>query len=71
MNSKPPTPEWTTSSHSNNGGACVEIATNLTASHATVPVRDSKNPAGPQLAFPTHAFSAFLAGVRAGQLGDA
>ncbi|GAA4665334.1 DUF397 domain-containing protein [Streptomyces youssoufiensis] len=58
-------PRWTKSSHSSNGGECVEVATNL-AAHGTVPVRDSKNPHGPALAFDTSAWSAFVAGVKAG-----
>ncbi|MGW5071356.1 DUF397 domain-containing protein, partial [Streptomyces cyaneofuscatus] len=36
-------PRWFTSSYSNNGGQCVEVATNLAAPHGIVPVRDSKN----------------------------
>ncbi|MFH8877445.1 DUF397 domain-containing protein, partial [Streptomyces sp. NPDC017852] len=36
-------PRWFTSSYSNNGGACVEVAANLTASRGVVPVRDSKD----------------------------
>ncbi|MFF5630532.1 DUF397 domain-containing protein, partial [Streptomyces sp. NPDC012623] len=42
-------PRWFTSSYSENGGACVEVATNLTSAHGTVPVRDSKDPNGPGL----------------------
>ncbi|GAA4665362.1 DUF397 domain-containing protein [Streptomyces youssoufiensis] len=58
-------PRWTKSSYSDNGGDCVEVAANL-AAHGTVPVRDSKNPHGPALAFDTSAWSAFVAGVKAG-----
>ncbi|QKW50453.1 DUF397 domain-containing protein [Streptomyces buecherae] len=58
-------PRWYKSSYSSNGGACVEVATNL-AAHGTVPVRDSKNPHGPALAFDTSAWSAFVADVKAG-----
>ncbi|KPI17954.1 protein of unknown function DUF397 [Actinobacteria bacterium OK074] len=60
-------PDWFKSSYSSNGGACVEAAVNLVASHGIVPVRDSKNPAGPVLGIPTAAFSTFVAGVRAGE----
>ncbi|MFE6775394.1 DUF397 domain-containing protein [Streptomyces sp. NPDC057702] len=60
-----PAPRWTKSSHSDNGGNCVEVAPNLTA-YDTVPVRDSKDPDGPTLTFDTSAWSAFVAGVRAG-----
>jgi hypothetical protein len=58
-------PRWFTSSYSNNGGACVEVAANLVASRGVVPVRDSKNPSGPVLDFPAAAFSSFVAGVKA------
>ncbi|MEU3598911.1 DUF397 domain-containing protein [Streptomyces sp. NPDC006798] len=59
-------PQFFTSSYSNHGGACVEVAANLVISHGTVPVRDSKNPTGPALALPAQAFSAFLTGVKTG-----
>ncbi|EFE76830.1 DUF397 domain-containing protein [Streptomyces filamentosus] len=67
----PETPRWFTSSYSENGGQCVEVATNLAAPHGIVPVRDSKNVSGPALTVPAAAFSAFVAGVRAGDLGTA
>lgn len=63
------TPRWFTSSYSENGGQCVEVATNLAAPHGIVPVRDSKDVTGPALTVPAAAFSAFVAGVRAGDLG--
>ncbi|MFI1176533.1 DUF397 domain-containing protein [Streptomyces melanogenes] len=44
-----PSPQWFRSSYSDNGGACVEIAANLVASHGVVPVRDSKLANGPVL----------------------
>ncbi|GAB3107772.1 DUF397 domain-containing protein [Streptomyces calidiresistens] len=59
-------PCWFTSSYSDNGGNCVEVATNLAGSSGVVPVRDSKNPTGPVLNVPTAAFAGFVAGVRAG-----
>ncbi|MBK3545598.1 MULTISPECIES: DUF397 domain-containing protein [Streptomyces] len=65
------TPRWFTSSYSENGGQCVEVATNLAAPHGIVPVRDSKNVTGPAITVPAAAFSAFVAGVRAGDLGTA
>ncbi|WP_330445919.1 DUF397 domain-containing protein [Streptomyces anulatus] len=65
------TPRWFTSSYSGNGGACVQVATNLAAPHGIVPVRDSKNVSGPALAVPAAAFTAFVAGVRAGDFGTA
>ncbi|MEU5282459.1 DUF397 domain-containing protein [Streptomyces sp. CA-278952] len=63
------TPRWFTSSYSENGGQCVEVATNLATPHGIVPVRDSKNVSGPALDIPASAFTAFVAGVRAGDLG--
>jgi hypothetical protein len=61
-------PRWFTSSYSDNGGACVEVAANLATTHGIVPVRDSKNPTGPALSLPTIAFAAFVTGVKAGDL---
>ena len=54
---------WRKSARSNNGGACVEVATNLPG---IVAVRDSKDPHGPQLVFTRTAWSAFALGVKAG-----
>ncbi|GIJ23069.1 DUF397 domain-containing protein [Micromonospora lutea] len=49
---------WRKSSRSNsNGGACVEVADNLPG---VVAVRDSKDPAGPVLAFTRTAWRAFI-----------
>ncbi|NJP67035.1 DUF397 domain-containing protein [Streptomyces spiramenti] len=62
------TPQWFTSSYSNNGGNCVEVAGNFVAPHGTVPVRDSKIPAGAVLTLPAGAFAAFVTGVRDGGL---
>ncbi|MEV7866848.1 DUF397 domain-containing protein [Streptomyces sp. NPDC088124] len=64
-------PRWFTSSYSNNGGNCVEVAANLVASRGIVPVRDSKDPGGPVLGFPADAFASFVTGVKAGQFGTA
>ena len=51
---------WRKSSRSaGNGGACVELA------HTLDRIRDSKNPAGPQLVAP---LDALLTAVKAGQL---
>ncbi|NSC21151.1 DUF397 domain-containing protein [Streptomyces albus subsp. chlorinus] len=63
------TPRWFKSSYSSNGGACVEVATNLVTSHDVVPVRDSKNPTGPTLNVPASAFTAFINGVKTEDLG--
>ncbi|MFI2293166.1 DUF397 domain-containing protein [Streptomyces niveus] len=61
-------PRWFTSSYSNNGGACVEVAVNLAVSRGVVPVRDSKSTDGPVLDIPVDSFACFVAGVKAGQL---
>ncbi|WMX45053.1 DUF397 domain-containing protein [Streptomyces roseicoloratus] len=53
---------WRKSSYSDGGGGdCVEVADNLPH---TVPVRDSKNPAGPALLIPAPAWSAFVDHVK-------
>ncbi|MFE2979689.1 DUF397 domain-containing protein [Streptomyces sp. NPDC059258] len=62
------TPRWFTSSYSNNGGQCVEVATNLAAPHGIVPVRDSKNTTGPALSLRTDAFTTFVAGIKSGDM---
>ncbi|MEU0301296.1 DUF397 domain-containing protein [Streptomyces sp. NPDC006175] len=62
-------PRWRKSSHSSNGGNCVEVAANLAAPHGIVPVRDSKNPAGPVLDLPAASFASFVADVKAGAFG--
>ncbi|MGN5635540.1 DUF397 domain-containing protein [Streptomyces sp. AC154] len=61
--------QWFKSSYSSNGGACVEWAPAQTSATGLVPVRDSKDLRGPVLDIPAHAFSAFVAGVKAGGLG--
>ncbi|WP_327237186.1 DUF397 domain-containing protein [Streptomyces sp. NBC_01317] len=62
--------QWTKSSYSNgDGGSCVEWAPEYAATSGAVPVRDSKDPAGPALLLRSAAFSAFVRAVRAGELG--
>lgn len=56
-------PTWRSSSYSENGGQCVEVATGRAASTGTIPVRDSKNPAGPILTVPAAAFAHFVNGL--------
>ena len=49
---------WRKSSYSNSqAGECVEVADNLPG---VTPVRDSKNPKGPALVFPTRAWALFV-----------
>ncbi|MFJ6212119.1 DUF397 domain-containing protein [Streptomyces sp. NPDC092296] len=57
---------WFKSSHSGNGGSCVEVASDFPG---VVPVRDSKDPAGPALVFRAAGFAAFVAAVKAGEFG--
>ncbi|MBC2875530.1 MULTISPECIES: DUF397 domain-containing protein [Streptomyces] len=58
-------PRWIKSSHSNNGGACVECAPAVTAS-GIVPLRDSKRPTGPVLNIPAAAFADLISAVKGG-----
>jgi Domain of unknown function (DUF397) len=55
---------WRKSTFSNNTGACVEVADLNGGGRA---VRDSKNPTGPALTFTAAEWTAFTAGVRAGE----
>lgn len=65
------TPQWFKSSYSDNGGNCVEVATNLVAARGVVPVRDSKDVAGPVLDVSVSAFASFVAGVKGDGFGVA
>ena len=57
--------EWRKSSYSTgNGGACVEVASNLPGA---VAVRDSKDPHGPALVFTPGEWRTFAAGVKSGE----
>jgi hypothetical protein len=59
---------WVKSSYSSaEGGNCLEWAPESAAATGVVPVRDSKVPHGPVLAFPAVAFADFVAGVKAGE----
>ncbi|MEV0279633.1 DUF397 domain-containing protein [Streptomyces sp. NPDC050610] len=60
MTDASPTPHWFKSSYSNNGGNCIEIATNLADTHRAIPIRDSKNPRGPVITVPPNAWNAFI-----------
>ncbi|MFD8118063.1 DUF397 domain-containing protein [Streptomyces microflavus] len=61
--------KWVKSSYSDNGGSCVEWAPRTASTTGIVPVRDSKNTTGPVLSIPAAAFSAFVTGVKSGDLG--
>ncbi|MEU1660462.1 DUF397 domain-containing protein [Streptomyces griseofuscus] len=50
-------PRWFTSSYSDNGGNCVEVATNVPG---TVPVRDTKDRDAGTLTFGTDSWSTFV-----------
>ncbi|MEU6232338.1 DUF397 domain-containing protein [Kitasatospora sp. NPDC047058] len=58
---------WRKSSYSAQQGQCVEVAI---GSPRAVPVRDSKDPHGPALAFPVDAWQSFVTAVRSGEFGD-
>ncbi|MFE6776871.1 DUF397 domain-containing protein [Streptomyces sp. NPDC057702] len=55
--------KWFKSSYSGNHGDCVEVGAGMPT---TVPVRDSKDPHGPTLAFDATAWTAFVTGVKNG-----
>ncbi|AUH44328.1 DUF397 domain-containing protein [Streptomyces sp. CMB-StM0423] len=62
------TQSWRKSSYSGgSGGNCVEV-------HDGHPdrlrVRDSKDPQGPQLAFTSDGWTAFVSAVKSGEFGD-
>lgn len=59
---------WVKSSYSNgNEGECVEFAPGIAATAGVVPVRDSKDPAGPALVFPAGAWGSFTTALRDGE----
>jgi hypothetical protein len=51
-----PRAAWRKSTHSNNGGDCVEV----TGTGQAIAVRDSKNPDGPALAFTPEQWHSFI-----------
>ncbi|MFC8075314.1 DUF397 domain-containing protein [Streptomyces sp. NPDC057307] len=58
---------WRKSSYSNSdGGECVEVSDDFAA---VIPVRDSKTPHGPVLAFDASGWASFVSAVKAGALG--
>ncbi|MEV7359169.1 DUF397 domain-containing protein [Kitasatospora sp. NPDC091276] len=55
---------WRKSTRSGQGGQCVEVSD---AFPGIVPVRDSKDPNGPALLFPSPAWQSFVTAIRAGE----
>ncbi|MFE2377912.1 DUF397 domain-containing protein [Streptomyces sp. NPDC059398] len=56
---------WRKSSYSGvEQNDCLEVVDG----HTVIPVRDSKNPHGPALAFPADGWSAFVTAVKGGEL---
>jgi hypothetical protein len=58
---------WHTSSYSGGGNNCVEVATNLLATHGNVYVRDTKDREGSLQSYTKSEWDAFLKGVRDGE----
>ena len=56
------TQEWTKSSYSVGNGECVEVKSPTVSE---LSVRDSKDTEGPVLAFPAHAWNAFVTSIKA------
>ena len=52
---------WRKSSYSGANGSCIEVTSTVPG---TVGVRDSKDPAGPKLAFTTRQWRAFAADLK-------
>ncbi|MFE4513153.1 DUF397 domain-containing protein [Kitasatospora sp. NPDC056783] len=59
--------QWFKSSYSQQGGDCVEVASEFPG---LLPVRDSRDPHGPALVFLPSAWASFIAAVRSGEFGD-
>ncbi|MFH9347526.1 DUF397 domain-containing protein [Kitasatospora sp. NPDC017646] len=57
--------KWRKSTYSNGGGGCIEVDD----AHPGR-VRDSKDPKGPVLTFPSEAWKSFVTAVRSGEFGD-
>ncbi|MFF5718774.1 DUF397 domain-containing protein [Streptomyces buecherae] len=58
--------KWVSSTHSTANGQCVQWAPARAATTRTVPVRDSKDPSGPALAFDAAAWTSFIDAIKAG-----
>ncbi|MFJ8623389.1 DUF397 domain-containing protein [Kitasatospora sp. NPDC093550] len=55
---------WRKSTHSTDGGQCVEVADGIPD---LVPVRDSTDPSGPALHFPSPAGKSFITALSTGE----
>ncbi|CAL9303059.1 MULTISPECIES: DUF397 domain-containing protein [Streptomyces] len=55
------TETWTTSSYTNNNGACVMVRS---TTEEALELGDTKIPEGPKLAFPADAWNAFVTSVK-------
>lgn len=64
MNKELSAADWFKSSHSKDGGDCVEVAY---LSGGSVGVRDSKNPTGPALVFTPGEWDTFTSGLLGGK----
>jgi hypothetical protein len=69
MNGIDSTVRWRKSSYSGGGnGECVEVGDGIPG---LTPVRDSKDPEGPALAFSTDAWTSFLTALKSGHFPPA
>ncbi|MCZ7415073.1 MULTISPECIES: DUF397 domain-containing protein [unclassified Streptomyces] len=60
---------WVSSTYSDGqGGQCVQWAPDHAATQGVVPVRDSKDPSGPALAFSVDGWGGFVSAVKRGEL---
>ncbi|MGW1715770.1 DUF397 domain-containing protein [Streptomyces sp. NPDC002156] len=59
---------WRKSSYSGQGGDCLEVAEGLPD---VLPIRDSKNTSGPNLAFDTQAWTSFITALKADEVSSA
>ncbi|MFG2908470.1 DUF397 domain-containing protein [Kitasatospora sp. NPDC048286] len=55
---------WRKSTYSGGSNGCVEVADGF---NGVMPVRDSKDPSGPALLFPSAAWQSFVTAVRTGE----
>ncbi|KUL47865.1 hypothetical protein ADL22_09770 [Streptomyces sp. NRRL F-4489] len=63
--------QWVKSSYSSpEGGNCLEWAPTSASTTGIVPVRDSKTPQGPVLAFPAASFATFIAAVKGAEFSN-